>query len=357
MASNEKPDLWRRRLVQGAGMSLLSGTITAPFIVPPRKAFAAGGLVVTSWGGKWGSVVEEVLAKPFEKEFGVRVTLVNTPDLAKVKAQVMTNEVQWDVFDGTGAMTFSGSKSGYWESLDPALFKGDDLLTPSTKDAVPAYAFCGGICWDNSKFPDGKHPETFAEYFDFEKYPGPRTLRNRVSETFEIALLADGVSPDKLYPLDVDRAFRSLGRIKPYIGNWVEQTPQTAMLVQTGQVNFSYTYPGTMLAVQNANKSLSFSYKQNLIGFGYLSVLKNAPNKANAMKYLQFAVRPDRQAALANASPSMIPTSRAAVQFLTPEARKWQPDLNNKLNAKLNDVWWADRYEELTPRFKEWLLS
>lgn len=359
MSSNERPDLQRRKLVQGAGAALLSSAIAAPMIITSCKAFAGGNLVLISWGGKWGATIEEIFVKPFQKEFGVNVTMVNTPDLAKVKAQVMTNNVQWDVFEGTGSMTFSGSKNGFWEPLDQSLFNHDDIIAPISKDAVPLEGYIGGICWDDAKFPDGKHPETFAEYFDFEKFPGPRTLRNRASETLEVALLADGVSPEKLYPLDVDRAFRSLRRIKPHISNWVEQTPQTATLLQTGQVNFSYTYPGTLLSVQNAAKSLRFSFKQNILGFTYLSVLKNAPNKANAMKFLQFTLRPDRQAEMASSGTAVgtAPVSRAAAKMLSPEVLKWQPDFESKLNAKLDDAWWADHYDEVTLRFKEWLLN
>jgi putative spermidine/putrescine transport system substrate-binding protein len=221
---------------------------------------------------------------------------------------------------------------------------------------VPLYGFTGGICWDNSKFPDGKHPQTFAEYFDFKKFPGQRTLRNRASETMEIALLADGVPPEKLYPLDVERAFKSLNRIKPYIGNWVDQTPQTVTLVETGQVDFSYTYSTRVKAAQEANKPINFSFKQNLIGLEYLVVLKNSPNKANAMKFLQFALRPDRQAALMNALGNT-PASRSALPMMKPEVRKWLSDPSNKMNVVSNDVWWADHYDELTLRFKEWVLS
>lgn len=357
MSSIERPDLRRRRLVQGAGATLLSSAIAAPMIAIPRNASAAGNLVVVSWGGSWRRAVEEAFVKPFEKEFGIQVTMIDTPDLAKVKAQVMTNNVEWDVFEGTGAMTFSGSKNGYWEPLDPALFKSEDLVVPITKDAVPSEASCGGICWDDNKFPDGKHPQTFIEYFDFAKFPGPRTLRNRPSETLEIALLADGVPPDKLYPLDVERAFRSLGRVKPHITHWIEQTPQTATLLQSGEVDFSYSYTGTMSTAQKLTKSLKFSFEQNLVFFNYLSVLKNAPNRANAVKYLQFVLRPDRQSAIANAFTGIVPSSRAAVQGLSPEARKWQPDFDNKLNVTLDDTWWSDHFDELTRRFKEWQLS
>jgi putative spermidine/putrescine transport system substrate-binding protein len=346
----------RRKLLQAAGSTFLSGVLGAPMIMTSRKARAAGNLVLVSWGGAYRDGVEKELTKPFEKEFGVPVTIVDTPDLAKVKAQVTTNNVQWDVFDAVGPMAMTGSKNGYWEALDPAMVDPHDLIAPMTKDAVPFFSYTGGICWDNSKFPAGKHPETFAELWDVKKFPGHRGLRNRVSETLEMALLADGVPPAKIYPLDVERAFRSLDRIKPYVSNWIDQTPQTVALVETGQIDFSYTYSTRVKAAQDAGKPMQFSFRQNMRGLQYLVVLKNAPNKGNAMKFVQFALRPDRQAALMNILLNT-PARRSALPMMQPEARKWLPDPNNKASVFSNDAWWADRYDELTLRFKEWVLS
>ena len=68
--------------------------------------------------------VETALVKPFQQEFGVEVTVIDTPDLAKVKAQQMTGNIEWDVFDAVGAPGAQGSKAGYWEPLDPAMFDG-----------------------------------------------------------------------------------------------------------------------------------------------------------------------------------------------------------------------------------------
>ncbi|MFT4065488.1 ABC transporter substrate-binding protein [Paraburkholderia sp.] len=356
MSSDNNLVLPRRRFLQAAGATLLSGAVAAPLIVTSRKAAAASNLTVVSWGGNYHQGVEEALAKPFEKEFGVHVTLVDTPDLARVKAQVMTNNVQWDVFDAVGPMAMTGAKNGYWEPLDPALFDPSDLIAPMTKFAVPFYGFTGGICWDNSKYPAGKHPETFADYFDVKKFPGQRTLRNRASETLEIALLADGVPPEKIYPLDVERAFRALNRIKPYIGKWVDQTPQTVSLVETDQVDYSYTYSTRVKAAQEAGKPIDFSFRQTLTGLEYLVVLKNAPNRQSAMKFVQFAMRPDRQAALMDYLGNT-PASRKALALVKPDVRKWMSDPNNKMNLISNDVWWAEHYDELTLRFKEWVLS
>lgn len=347
----------RRQFLQATGAVAAGTAIGAPMLMAASAAQAATKeLVVVSWGGNYRTAVEEALVRPFEKEFGVRVTLVDTPDLAKVKAQVMTRNVEWDVFDAVGPMAMTGSKAGYWETLDPALFDQSDLIAPMTKEAVPFYGFTGGMCWDAQRHPDGKHPTTFAEFFDVKAFPGKRGLRNRASEMLEIALLADGVAPDKMYPLDVDRAFRMLDKIKPHVGKWIDQTPQTTMLVETGELDFSYTYATRVKASQESGKSTQFSFKQNLIGLEYLVVLKNAPNKENAFKYLQFAMRPDRQAALMNLHGNT-PASKKARPMMKPEVSKWLSDPQSKTNLICNDAWWADHYDELTLRFKEWVLS
>jgi putative spermidine/putrescine transport system substrate-binding protein len=356
MSSDHNIIVPRRRFLQAAGTTLIASAVAAPMLITSRKSMAASNLTVVSWGGNYHQGVEEALAKPFEKEFGVHVTLVDTPDLAKVKAQVMTNNVQWDVFDAPGSMATTGSKNGYWEALDPSLFNASDLIAPVGKEMVPFYAFTGGICWDSNKYPDGKHPQTFVDYFDVKKYPGQRTLRNRAFETLEVALLADGVPPEKVYPIDVNRAFKSLDRIKPFVSNWVEQTPQTVTLVQTGQVDYSYTYATRVKAAQEAKQPIDFSFKQTLTGLEYLVVLKNAPNKANAMKFLQFSMRPDRQAALMNHLGNT-PASKSARPLMNPAVQKWLSDPSSKTNLVINDAWWADHFDELTLRFKEWALG
>lgn len=347
----------RRSFLKAAGVTAMAGAMGAPLLSASGTAQAASkNLVMVSWGGNYRTAVEQTLAQPFEKETGIKVTLIDTPDLAKVKAQMMTGNVEWDIFDATGPMVFSGEKNGYWEPLESGLFDGDDLITPASRYAVPFYGYTGGICWDDVRHPAGQHPMNFAEYFDFAKFPGSRTLRNRAVETLESALLADGVKPADMYPLDVERAFKMLDKIKPHIGKWVEQTPQTVSLVQTGEVDYSYTYATRAKAAGEAGQPIKFSFEQNLIGLEYLVVLKNSPNKANAMKFLSFAMRPENQAALMDLHGNT-PANKKAVPLMKPETRQWLSDPANTNNVLINDAWWAEHYDELTARFKLWALG
>lgn len=348
------PTLNRRGFLAKTGAAA-AGLMAAPYISTSQAATKQ--LVLVTWGGNYRQGMEDGLVKPFMKETGINVTVLDTPDMAKVKAQSMTGNVQWDVFDAPGSMGASGAANGYWEELPSGLFDESDLLLPSQKFLVPFYTFAGGVAYDPARFPDGKHPRTFADYFNPEAFPGRRTLRTRAMETLEIALLGDGVAPADLYPLDVDRAFRVLEKIKPHVAKWVEATPQTVTLLQTGEADFSYTYANRIQASnRDQGVKLGFSFDQNLNGVEYLAILKNAPNKENAIKFLSFAMKPEYQASCMEAKGGA-PISRKAYSLLKPESLEWLPKLDAKNNAYINDAWWSTRLEPLERRFKEWLLG
>src|SRR5690606_9085459 len=88
---------------------------------------------------------------------------------------------------------------------------------------VPHIIYSLLIAYDGKKFAD-KAPATWADVWDVDNFPGGRSLPTGTwgpdGATFEAALMADGVDPKDLYPIDWDRAFKSLGRIKPNIVKW-----------------------------------------------------------------------------------------------------------------------------------------
>ena len=60
-------------------------------------------------------------------------------------------------------------------------------------------------------------PASWADFWDVKRFSGPRGLRNNPRGTLEIALLADGISAEKLYPLNLDRAFAKLDELRPHL--------------------------------------------------------------------------------------------------------------------------------------------
>ncbi|MET4262405.1 putative spermidine/putrescine transport system substrate-binding protein [Bradyrhizobium sp. S3.12.5] len=352
-----------RKTVSGVSRrSFLAGTASvfvAPMVLGASRAGAkSDSLTLTSYGGSFQEILVKTTTDPFTEETGIKVNIVPTPDIAKLKAQELTGNVEFDVFAIPDEVAAYASKQGFWEKLDLSMFDIEDLAIPPTGEVVTRNSYAGGIAWDPKKYGPGKHPTNFAEYFDLKKFPGRRTFRNRPNETLEAALLADGVPPKDIYPLDVDRAFKVLDRIKPSIASWISATPQTISLLQTGEVDFTYTYANRVKSTNEpgGGTPLAFSFEENLVGPEKLAVPKGAPNKANAMKFIAYSLRPEVQARLCDTS-GLVPNSKKGMSMLSPDTRKWMPDMSSPGNLILNGAYWASNFEAVSRRFKEWTLS
>ncbi|MBN9075039.1 MAG: hypothetical protein BGN87_19850 [Rhizobiales bacterium 65-79] len=348
-----KASISRRSFIGAAGV-----TLAAPFVLGSRSALAKDGpVVLATWGGLVAKAVKESWADPFTKETGISVVVAEGPDLAKVKAQIQTGNIEWDVLDLPGSMAMSGAKLGFWEPIDTNIVDTSNLVLPSSSpDLVRMYTYAGGVGWDSKRNPAGTHPSNVAEYFDVKRFPGSRTLRARVSETLEMALVGSGVPADKLYPLDVERGFKALDEIKPHIRNWVSETAQMTALLQNGEVDFSYVYTSRVRAAQEAGIPMEMSMSQCVIGSIYYGVVKNSPRREAAMKFINFAAKPAQMAAFCAATTG-IPNVRGARELMNESVQKWVPDLADPKHIVVSDAYWSDHYEKLNGRFKEWLLT
>jgi len=335
----------RRRFIGG----------TAAGLVAARAADTT--LTVTSWGGDYNKSVREVFADPFTKETGIPVTLVDNGDMAKIKAQVLSKNVQWDVIDAPAAFATSGAREKLWEDIDTSIVKSDGMIQKAAKDYMPMYLYSGGLLWDSNRFADGKHPVDFAGFYDIAKYPGRRCMRSLASETLEAALVADGVDPQHLYPLDVDRAFKMLDRIKPHVSKWASTTPDQVLSVVQNEADFSYSYFNRVKNSQKSGATLGFSFEQTINSLDYFAVPKGSKNKEAAMRFIAFCLKPDRQFDWATRG-YYLPNAVAAVdQVKASPANEYLPDLTNGKNVIVDAEWWSDNYTAVQKRYAEWMIS
>jgi putative spermidine/putrescine transport system substrate-binding protein len=342
----------RRSLLAGA-----AGALAAPMVGGLARAAKPNSVSMVGYGGSYQDTLIQYVTNPFTEETGVKVNFVPGTDLAKIKAMQLMGHAEWDIFTGSGPGLASGSKQGFWQKLDLSMFDLSDLAIQPTSDVVVDQLYAAGIAWDPKKYGPGKHPTNFAEFFDLKKFPGRRSFRTIPEGVLEAALLADGVAPKDIYPLDVDRAFKVLDQIKSSIV-WALATPQTVSLVQTGEVDFSYTFSGRvkMTTEPGGGVPLAYSFEQNLFWTNGMAVLKGAPNTENAMKLIAYMLRPEVQARLQDQL-GYAPVSKKAVPMLRSEVRKWLPDLSNPNSLTVSDTYWADNNVALTTRFKEWLTT
>src|SRR5439155_8191776 len=133
------------------------------------------------------------------------------------------------------------------------------------KYGVGAVIFANGIGY---RTDTGKpHPTNWAQFWDTTTFPGPRGLYVATYGTFcwEPALLADGVDPSKLYPLDYNRAQQSLNKIKPSVHLWISSTATGVQALVSGDVTYSVEPNGRIAAAKAQGAKVDFDYGQALI--------------------------------------------------------------------------------------------
>lgn len=347
-----KAPVGRRRFL--AGTAIAGASLAAPAIL--RKAWAADPLVYVAYGGTTQDAQERTVIKAFVEETGIPVVTASGPDVAKVKAQVQTGNIEWDVMSLGGSTAVAAERQGLLEAIDYEVVDGSDLIYPASDCLLPWFVYPAGIAYDPARFPEGKHPRNWAQMWDAEAFPGRRAFNADAEEVLEFALLADGVAPADLYPLDLDRAFASLDRVKPHVVKWFTETPQGISLILNQEADFTQTYSGRVEAAKNQGSSIEFVYEANLIIPAFVGVVKGTRQRENAMKLASYFMRADLQAAF-NEIMRYTPTKRAGAGLLSAEAQKTLINANDPTSVKQDLNWWADNHEEANKRFQRWLLT
>ncbi|WP_341866257.1 extracellular solute-binding protein [Streptomyces flavovariabilis] len=176
----------------------------------------------------------------------------------------------------------------------------------------------------------------------------------RVPE-LEFALLADGVPLDKLYPLDVDRAFASMSRIRGEVKKFWNTGALPAVLLGRKEVVMTSLWSGR--ADELIKQGVPVAYQWNgarrlTNGWG---IPKGADNTDAAYKLIDFSLRPEVQAAFAKLFPQG-PVVPAATKLLSDDVLATLPTSpqNLKTGFDTDVAWWDKNLESVTKRWREW---
>src|SRR5438876_1491467 len=181
----------RRHFVKTIGAVGAAAAAGPFFQARPAKA-DKGELVVVSWGGSWAKSLREVMFVPFEKETGFKVRDDSPPEGAKLKAMVQSGNVTWDVLDTDLPAIQTMIKDGLLDPLDYGKLdkaKLDRIPKPlHSSHGIGHKIYSFNIVYNTKTFPTGKHPRSWAEVWDGQKFKGGRSFnfRGGISPQLEI---------------------------------------------------------------------------------------------------------------------------------------------------------------------------
>lgn len=310
-------------------------------------------IVFTSWGGSTQVAQKKFWAQPFTKATNINVVMDGPTDYGKFKAMVESGNVSWDVVDVEADFAYKAAKDGLLDAIDFNVVNKDDLdgrfVTPQ---AVGSFYYSFVLGYNKQNF-NKDEPKTWGDLFDVKKYPGKRTFYKwSAPGALEIALLADGVAPEKLYPLDLDRAFKKLDTIKSQIVWWTGGA-QSQQLLASGEAPLGMFWNGRLHYLTTTGVNVGISWNQNLTASDMLVIPKGAKNKAAAMKFLASATSAEAQANFA-AETGFAPINVKSKPLMSAAAAAELPDQHAQGQINLNMKYWADNRDAIGKRWYAW---
>ncbi|MEW5422760.1 extracellular solute-binding protein [Amorphus sp. 3PC139-8] len=340
-------------------------------------------LTIVSWGGAYTHSQDEAYHKPYAEKTGTKILQEDksAQALAGIRSQVEAGNVTWDVVD----MLQADAKRACDEGLIMEI-PHDEWLAPSPDGAPPTEDFIEGtlgdcfvpqilyatmFAYDENAFPDGG-PQTIADIWDTDKFPGTRALQNIPQKNLEWALIADGVSPDEVYDVlatreGQDRAFAKLDELRSS-GNviWWSEGAQPPQMLADGEAAIATAYNGRIFNAQvNEDQPFQIMWDGQMFEVdGWVVPVDNDDNIDLIKDYLYFATDTQRLADQAKYI-SYAPARKSSVPMVSTfegtdiDMKPHMPTSpeNFKNAVQFNTDFWADYGDSLEERFNAWLAQ
>lgn len=212
--------------------------------------------------------------------------------------------------------------------------------------AASTYFYSYLIAYDSAKY-GANAPTGMADFFDTKKFPGRRSMCKWGAGMWEAALLADGVAPETLYPLDLKRAHDKIAEFKSNIASFWGGGSESQQVLLSGDASMALIWSTRASLIEKDGKGkIKFIWDQGLVSPGALAVVKNNPGgKANAMKFIASTQDPRRQLTIFNllghgsanpATDAVIPADQCRLSPVDPA--------NMVKQVALDMPWYSDNY-------------
>ncbi|WP_327590877.1 extracellular solute-binding protein [Nonomuraea sp. NBC_00507] len=339
-----------------ASIDLGSGPATSGTV--KKGALDGVNMTFVSYGGAYQDGQQKAAVDPFAQESGAKILQDGPTDYAKIKAQVDSSNVTWDVID-TDAIWAQAQCGKLLQPLDYTII--DKSKVPeglATECSVPAMQYGMVLVYNKDKF-GANPPKGWKDFFDTAKYPGKRGISGNPGDSapgpFEAALIADGVAPDQLYPLDVDRAVKKLESVRSNLVFW-KTGAESQQLLESGEVDMAMVWSGRAYAGVKNGAPFAVSFDQWMPIMDSLTVPKNAKNPKASMALINYYLGAQQQAKLTELT-SYSPVNTDAKPKLDELGQSFlttRPEAASKA-LKIDANWWAENQEQMIEKWSAWL--
>ncbi len=334
----------RRKFAQFA--VLLAGTSALALKSAPALA-EEKQLVFVNWGGDAVKAYDKAYCAPFTADTGVVVKQDTTgPTEGAIAAQVKSGKPAWDVVDTDPFSAQALGRQGMIEPIDYTIVDKSKMREGfSWEYGASSFFYSYIIAYDAAKFGDDP-PKGMADFFDLEKYPGKRGMYKWGAGMWEALLIADGVKPEELYPLDIERAHKKLAAFKENVASFWGGGAEFQSLLLNGEASMVLIWSTrSRILEEDSGGDIKTTWAQGFLAPGAFAVVKGNPAGPKlAMEFIASAQDPERQLVMFKEF-GHGPANPATDALLPPELKAYNPvDPENAAQQIALDMAWYDEH-------------
>ncbi|MFT7594580.1 MAG: putative spermidine/putrescine transport system substrate-binding protein [Paracoccaceae bacterium] len=248
-------------------------------------------VTIASWGGSYQEAQSKALFQPASANTGIVVKEETYGGMSDVRLQVSSGQVTLDIVaSGSGSAARAGAE-GLLEELDYSIIDVSTFYpTLKSKFCVGGDVFSTVYAWNTDTYGE-EGPQSWADFWDVEKFPGSRAYRGKVAGALAPAMMADGVAMEDVWDaLDseegIERAINKIRELKPHIAVFWSSGAQHAQLMKDGEVDMTTGWNGRFDNAAKDGAKVAYSFNQALLDYDCFAIPKGAPNKDTAMEFL-----------------------------------------------------------------------
>ena len=259
----------------------------------------------------WGEYIDEDVISQFEEETGITVVYDLFETNEEMYPVIEAGAVNYDVVCPSDYMIQKMRENDLLaelnfdnipniDQIDPAYMEMSQAFDPENKYSVPYCWGTVGILY-NTKLLDElgvPAPTKWADLWD-ERLSGEILMQDSVRDAFMVALKKDGYSMNSESKDELEQAKQELIEQKPLVQAYVIDQVRDKMI--GGEAAVGVIYSGEMLYIQDEVASLGLDYDLEYVipeegtnlWLDSWVIPKNAKNKENAEKWIDFMCRPE----------------------------------------------------------------
>jgi putative spermidine/putrescine transport system substrate-binding protein len=305
-------------------------------------------VIIGNYGGDTEAARKTVFWDSFTKRTGVQVVEVLIP--GALGDQMVDGKVpsKWDAFHGSEAEALTALLV-YKQKLPPVPpVAYEDLVPPKLQPYMWQSFVVGYVPAMLKGAYGGQVPSSWADFFDTKKFPGKRAWDGEAytTGTREAALLASGVPPGRIYPLDLKLADAKISSIWNDLV-FYNEFPEAQSFLTSGTVKMSFGPNGLWKELQTKGVPAQVLWGCiPILEMNGMNTMPHAPHPDAVAGLAAWCAQPHLQAQFARIT-SYGPPSRAAFKYLTSAEINQLPNAPKRPGVTENPYYLASEQDAL----------